>query len=206
MQLAEVIASKNQNRTSTENSTTKTEVSSRLPDTVQITLGRNQVTEGIVHYSDGRKEEYYILRNALLQRLANSREIWISSITDSEAAMDSTDIVESPTPFRVGRFPGTSWLSLKNYQGIDMIDDKPCYRYAMILPGQEYFPDLNRQTWIRVEDGYPAKVQVNSLVINFSPVVKFDGDVPLPPDYLNVLRRNEEHQKAMEAMRKANAR
>lgn len=206
MQLQEVVASKNQKSAKTEDSSPQNETSSRLPTTVQLRLGRNQVIEGMVSYSDGRKEEYYILRNALLQRLENSREIWISSITDNEATIDSTDIVESPAPVRVGRFPGTSWIGLKNYQGIDMIDDQPCYRYAMILPGQEYFPDLNRQTWIRVQDGYPARVQVNSLVIKFSPVTKFDGDVVLPPDYLNMLRRNEEHQKAMEAMRKANTR
>lgn len=177
-----------------------------LPDSMQIRLGGNKVVEGIITYGNGRKETYYISQGMLFQKYMNNNLVSVSPAAEGDAAFDSTDIGTTPALFRISKFPGTGWLSLATYQGIELIDKEPCYKYAMTTSAVDGFADIHRQTWIRVSDGYPVQARINNTLLRFSPVALLAENILLPPEYQAMAQKVDNQRKAMEAMRKANAR
>ena len=152
-----------------------------VPVKVERLVGRNKVQQNTTTYSDGRVEVCYLTGAYAFQKYGNSDKIAI--LQADSGGLDTLDSL------RQASYPGTGWLSLKTYMGVATVGKDVCYHYVAGPAEKEFYSsDISIEAWIRVQDGYPLRVEFGATTYDFSPVTPFPQDVDLPPAYQDALK------------------
>jgi hypothetical protein len=151
-------------------------------------------TNGIQHvetyFSDGRKEEYYQVAGRQLRFIDGTRK----AVALSE----------------VPHFPAVDWLPPGGvYKGVETLENVPCHAFtvsAAYLAAIPLDPATKYLAWINVETGYPVQVRQNEVLYKFSPVTPWAETITLPAEFLAAMEKVKKEQRAIQALRQANAR
>lgn len=161
-----------------------------VPIKTTCRFGTNGIQLFQTAYSDGARDEYYVIKRQLLRMYPGTKKVAVLS---------------APYPF-----PGLEWVGAGGtYIGEEEVEKRSCHKFkvteAYLLaipldPGTKYY------AWIDMATGYPVQAQMDDVLYRFSPVTPYAENVELPSAYTAALKKAEQQQRALEVMRAQNAR
>jgi len=163
---------------------------------IHVSYGAD-ATQIVAHWSDGSEIVGYLIKGRLFEKLSSGRV----------SVQPPQDDNFFPSIFVTG-YPGTSWLSLAGYKGLDRTDHGKAYKFYQpskiveIAGVAIYIPDLT--AWIYVVNKIPAKVKMGNVTYTYSAIQASNQQIDLPDDVQKALKETELEQKSLDSMRRLN--
>lgn len=158
------------------------------PKRMERRIGKNHAQQVIITLANGTSQQFYIVVDHLLQKCDHSEAVVALPLEKNDPSVGLVDAL------RVAMFPGTEWVSPKNYVGVVPLDHYQCYKYHVAGT-----PEL--QAWIKTKDKYPLQIQIGSTLYRFSEVTPFPKDVEVPAAYQAALSGIQSEQHALDALK-----
>jgi len=158
-----------------------------------------KITHTTLVWSEGKPTEGYVLENfaVLLDRTTGKPK---------RVNLRESDYLY---PHFVRGYPGTAWIGIKHYVGVEKVNEELCYKFVRPAdkppegPGadEEPIPLPELTAWVRVVDKTPVRVVLGKAVYNYGPIKTAASTIVLPSPVQELLKKIDQQQKALELLR-----
>lgn len=166
----------------------------------------------LVKHANGNETEGYLFETGyVIRSTANSRHGFVSQAEGGRRAAHS---------LYTRHFPGTQWLDMKFYKGIETDKNESFYVFEQqpstkpqpvlndpnALPPPDYDPleyEFLRAK-LRVPDKIPSEVQVGGVIYRYSPIQAWSGTISMPAEFQLAAEQFTKELSTLEVFRKKN--
>ena len=145
---------------------------------IQLNVSRdaNGLVYGQIIYSDKSAKIFYIDRNIILQKAANTGRV-ISWPARQAEINDPYNLI---TPI----FPGTGWITAKDLEGQEPVKGGLLNKYVRQIPGSNA---RTYRAWIDSATHHPVKVDLGDRIYEFSGIEPLERPLPIPSEFSDAL-------------------
>ena len=158
-------------------------LTSTIPVRMEKLIGQNHIQQTTITYADNHTSRFYLYDGYILQKYDNSDKIAAFPAETSDPKNGIFDVIRGKS------FPGIEWLSLKNYEGVEILKQQECYKFHIAGSANTDKPGMELQAWIRVADQYPQQIQIGTTLYLFSEVTPYSQNIQLAAAYQDALSR-----------------
>ncbi|XHR30589.1 MAG: hypothetical protein ACFUZC_08500 [Chthoniobacteraceae bacterium] len=165
-----------------------------VPTRVEKLIGKNHIQQTTITYADNHSSRFYLSDDYILQKYDHSEKIAVFPAETSDPKNGIFDTLRGKS------FPGIDWLTLKNYEGVEIVKQQACYKFH--IPGNTNTdkPGLELQAWIRIVDHYPQQIQIGNTHYLFSEVTPYSQNIQLSAAYQDALSHIQSEMRAIGAL------
>jgi len=156
-----------------------------------------EVTFVSAEWSDGTKNEGYVKGDKVI--FADPKHETCYTIPAQDDDLSS--------PVFVFGYLGTDWINQADYQGSELIDGEPCFRFFKDAQGlNTESPIPAHSAWIRARDKVPVRVKIGDTLFLYSPITAALSPLIIPPKVRAYMEVVEVQQSALNLLRQLNQR
>lgn len=173
------------------------------------------MTRIVATYSNGKKQEGYLIRDHFAVRSTmNTNEAVVM-----EAAKGKNGSLEIFTT----DFPGTQWIDLPYYRGVEKLAGRLCYVFSRepdtqvqasvgdkssIAPPPLSFIPLNYmplKAYVDAETKLPIRVQLGPTTYEYSAITPWSGTITMPSTFINTAKEFSRQADILQKLRAKNS-
>ncbi|HEY0256201.1 MAG TPA: hypothetical protein VGC39_02070 [Candidatus Methylacidiphilales bacterium] len=148
-----------------------------------------------VAYGGGAQAEGYWIARRLYLKVNGG--VYAAGVNDED------DLATSA--MNLSKFAGTPWITLANYQGVELIDKIPCYKFHRAAVSDSASPLPEITAWIAVADKMPIQIRRGNTLGQYSAITEWKGAIDLPEDVRKKAEIVSREQQSSEMLNRSNA-